>query len=56
MDVVAEAAELMRLARRDAAIRAALKERQRAFRMEPGLVADGRDMGTVIFPASVLIS
>ncbi|REM95670.1 cytidylate kinase, partial [Mycobacterium tuberculosis] len=29
---------------------AALKERQRAFRMEPGLVADGRDMGTVIFP------
>jgi len=31
-------------------VRAALKERQRAFRMEPGLVADGRDMGTVIFP------
>ncbi|QII28799.1 (d)CMP kinase [Stenotrophomonas maltophilia] len=30
-------------------VRAALKERQRAFRMEPGLVADGRDMGTVIF-------
>jgi len=31
-------------------VRAALKERQRAFRIEPGLVADGRDMGTVIFP------
>ena len=31
-------------------VRAALKERQRAFRRGPGLVADGRDMGTVIFP------
>ena len=31
-------------------VRAALKERQRAFRQLPGLVADGRDMGTVIFP------
>jgi len=31
-------------------VRAALKERQRAFRKPPGLVADGRDMGTVIFP------
>jgi cytidylate kinase len=31
-------------------VRSALKERQRAFRREPGLVADGRDMGTVIFP------
>jgi len=31
-------------------VRAALKERQRAFRITPGLVADGRDMGTVIFP------
>lgn len=30
-------------------VRAALKERQRAFRELPGLVADGRDMGTVIF-------
>lgn len=30
-------------------VRAALKERQRAFRALPGLVADGRDMGTVIF-------
>ncbi|AKU48617.1 (d)CMP kinase [Xanthomonas arboricola] len=31
-------------------VRSALKERQRAFRQVPGLVADGRDMGTVIFP------
>jgi len=31
-------------------VRAALKERQRAFRQPAGLVADGRDMGTVIFP------
>ncbi|MCY7313586.1 MAG: (d)CMP kinase [Pseudoxanthomonas sp.] len=30
-------------------VRSALKERQRAFRQPPGLVADGRDMGTVIF-------
>ncbi len=30
-------------------VRAALKDRQRAFRQPPGLVADGRDMGTVIF-------
>ncbi|AWV07334.1 cytidylate kinase [Lysobacter maris] len=31
-------------------VRAALKDRQRRFRQPPGLVADGRDMGTVIFP------
>jgi cytidylate kinase len=31
-------------------VRAALVERQRAFRQPPGLVADGRDMGTAIFP------
>lgn len=31
-------------------VRAALRDRQRAFRQLPGLVADGRDMGTVIFP------
>jgi cytidylate kinase len=31
-------------------VRAALVARQRAFRQRPGLVADGRDMGTVIFP------
>lgn len=32
------------------AVRAALLDRQRAFRELPGLVTDGRDMGTVIFP------
>jgi cytidylate kinase len=32
------------------AVRAALLERQRAFAQPPGLVADGRDMGTVVFP------
>ena len=32
------------------ALRAALLARQRAFRRPPGLVADGRDMGTVVFP------
>ncbi len=32
------------------AVRTALLERQRAFRQWPGLVTDGRDMGTVIFP------
>ena len=32
------------------AVRAALIDRQRAFRRPPGLVADGRDMGTVVFP------
>lgn len=31
------------------AVRQALLERQRAFRRAPGLVADGRDMGTVVF-------
>ena len=35
-------------------VRAALVERQRAFRQPPGLVADGRDMGTVIFPDAEL--
>ena len=32
------------------AVRDALLERQRAFREPPGLVADGRDMGTHVFP------
>ena len=32
------------------AVRAALLSRQRGFRQPPGLVADGRDMGTVVFP------
>jgi len=31
-------------------VRRALLARQRAFRRPPGLVADGRDMGTVVFP------
>lgn len=31
-------------------VRAALLERQRAFLLSPGLIADGRDMGTVVFP------
>jgi CMP/dCMP kinase len=35
------------------AVRAALLERQRAYRQPPGLVADGRDMGTVVFPDAV---
>lgn len=30
-------------------VRAALLDRQRAYRQPPGLVADGRDMGTVVF-------
>jgi CMP/dCMP kinase len=36
------------------AVRAALLQRQRAFREMPGLVADGRDMGTVVFPDAPL--
>jgi cytidylate kinase len=32
------------------AVRAALLERQRRFQAAPGLVADGRDMGSVVFP------
>jgi CMP/dCMP kinase len=32
------------------AVRDSLLDRQRAFAMPPGLVADGRDMGTVVFP------
>jgi cytidylate kinase len=36
------------------AVRAALTDRQRAFAAPPGLVADGRDMGTVIFPGARL--
>ncbi|WP_213778758.1 (d)CMP kinase [Caballeronia sp. dw_276] len=37
-----------------AQVRTALIARQRAFRRPPGLVADGRDMGTVIFPDATL--
>jgi cytidylate kinase len=36
------------------AVRSALIERQRAFAEPPGLIADGRDMGTVIFPQAPL--
>ena len=37
-----------------APVRTALRELQLAFRRPPGLVADGRDMGTVVFPAAPL--
>jgi cytidylate kinase len=36
------------------AVRASLLSRQRSFRDAPGLVADGRDMGTVVFPDAEL--
>ncbi|WP_437881276.1 (d)CMP kinase [Pseudomonas sp. LRF_L74] len=36
------------------AVRDALLQRQRAFLDAPGLIADGRDMGTVVFPAAPL--
>jgi len=36
------------------AVRQALLHRQRAFRQPPGLVADGRDMATVVFPDAAL--
>jgi len=36
------------------AVRRALLDRQRDFRRAPGLVADGRDMGTVVFPDAPL--
>jgi cytidylate kinase len=35
-------------------VRRALLDRQRAFRQRPGLVADGRDMGSVVFPDAVV--
>ncbi len=35
-------------------VRAALLQRQRDFAQAPGLVADGRDMGTVVFPTAAL--
>ena len=37
-----------------AQVRQALHARQRAFALPPGLVADGRDMGTVVFPDATL--
>ena len=36
------------------AVREALLARQRAFRQPPGLVADGRDMGSIVFPQAAL--
>jgi CMP/dCMP kinase len=36
------------------ALRSTLLARQHAFRVAPGLVADGRDMGTVVFPDATL--
>jgi CMP/dCMP kinase len=33
-------------------VRTALLERQRAFAIAPGLIADGRDMGTTVFPSA----
>ena len=39
---------------RHPAVREALLARQRAFRRPPGLVAEGRDMGTVVFPDAAL--
>ncbi len=38
----------------DPRVREALIDRQRAFATAPGLVADGRDMGSVVFPAAGL--
>jgi CMP/dCMP kinase len=35
-------------------VRSALQARQRAFATAPGLVADGRDMGTIVFPEATL--
>ena len=49
-----EAGNLASIVARYPAVRAALLERQRAFAQPPGLVADGRDMGTVVFPAAEL--
>jgi len=49
--------EVSNLASRIAAylpVREALLQRQRAFRLRPGLVADGRDMGTIVFPDATL--
>ena len=45
-----KASEVARLPR----VRQALLKRQHGFREPPGLVADGRDMGTVVFPDAAL--
>ena len=49
-EVSKRASEVARLP----AVRKRLLKRQRAFRRPPGLVADGRDMGTVVFPDATL--
>lgn len=49
-DVGKRASEVARMPN----VRKALLERQRAFRQPPGLVADGRDMATVVFPDAEL--
>lgn len=49
-DCSTRASEVARLS----LVRKALLTRQRAFRRPPGLVADGRDMGSVVFPDAVL--
>ena len=49
-DIGNRASEIARIP----AVRSALLERQRGFRKPPGLVADGRDMGTVVFPDAIL--
>ena len=49
-EVGVRASEVARLA----TVRRSLLGRQRAFRQPPGLVADGRDMGTVVFPDATL--
>jgi len=36
------------------AVRQVLLTRQRGFRQPPGLVADGRDMGSIVFPDAIL--
>ena len=50
-DIVSKAASLLGTI---PAVRAALHEEQLAFRKDPGLVADGRDMGTVVFPDALV--
>lgn len=47
------AAAASRVAAMDS-VRSRLLDEQRRFRMAPGLVADGRDMGTVVFPDATL--
>ncbi len=49
-EVGAVASQIASLAR----VREALLRRQRAFQENPGLIADGRDMGTVVFPDAVV--